>query len=77
MTTKNKKRNDSAVMQYALDTLEMNQSELGKEMGIAQSRVSELLSGAVPFHKRHAMAVECILRREGEWPPPKSVPVLI
>ena len=70
-----RKKNNPALMQYTLDILEMTQDELGAEMGISQSRVSALLNRRNPFLKRHAMCLEAILRREGEWPPPKSIPI--
>jgi len=70
-----KKINDPALIQYTLDVRETTQAELGVEMDIAQSRVSELLNGKYRFRKRHAMCLETILRREGEWPPPRSISI--
>lgn len=68
-----RKKNNAALIQYTLDILEMTQAELGAEMGMSQPRISALINGRQSFLKRHAMCLETILRREDEWPPPKSL----
>lgn len=57
-----------ALLQNTLDALELTQLELGLEIGIGQSHVSEMLSGERPIRKYHLQSLEAILRRRNKWP---------
>lgn len=53
--------------------LKITQAEMGVEIGVEQSHVSEMESGIRPIRKVHEVALEALLRREGKWPVERSV----
>ncbi len=65
MTISQKKR---AILRGGRDLLGLTQTELGAEIGLEQSHVSEMETGARPIRKIHEAALEALLRREGKWP---------
>ena len=57
-----------ALLQNTLELLGMTQKQLGVELGVAQSRVSDFIYGRRPIRRPVELALECLLERHGEWP---------
>lgn len=61
-------REKQKFMADAMNALEMNQTQFGRELGIEQPQVSGLLSGTRTIKNYHVLAIEGLLVRYGVWP---------
>lgn len=56
------------LLKNTLELLGMTQKQLGVELGISQTRISEMINWHRPIRRSVELALELLLERRGKWP---------